>query len=531
MKIVKKLTAMLLASVLMIGSTTAAFAQTAESPNSSETTIIDMTEKPETSVIDSDKNPETTVVDDEELAKPEGGIDLSDIDYTPIDISGYEKWNGKTDMETGKNYYISGTVKLNKTRTVPEGSKLVLTPGSTLLLYKDKTFKVRGSMVIEPKSSFTASGKVHFYGGSTFENYGTVKGTVSSTFNVMSEFINRHDAEMMYSGIVNIYKNGSYINYGKTTLTQNSKLTCTGDFQTPENGKLINKGNFVVTINGRASFAGSFYLYGETLNSGVLIFEKTIKYYKSKSAKLAVSKSSRLIDYRYYTPSTSHKPDKGETSTDAGIKGIDVSYAQGAVNWQKVRQAGIEFAMLRASRGYISEKKPMAQDYTFEYNVTEATAVGIDVGVYHYLYASTVEEAIEEAEFFIQTISPYNITYPVVLDIEEQYQADLGKEKVTAMCKAFLDTIRDAGYYGMIYSNKMWLTNYIDVDKLEGYEVWLAQWNTVPTYDGEFGIWQYSSKGIVSGIDGYVDLNLSYKDYAKIIREGGYNNLAKDEAA
>ena len=169
--------------------------------------------------------------------------------------------------------------------------------------------------------------------------------------------------------------------------------------------------------------------------------------------------------------------------------------------------------MLRASRGYISEAKPMAQDVTFEYNITQATAYNINVGVYHYLYAETVEEARREAKFLLETIKPYNITYPVVLDVEEQYQADLGKEKLTAMCKAFLEEIEDAGYYAMIYSNKTWLTTHLDMNKLKDYDVWLAQWNTVPTYKGNFGMWQYSSKGTVPGIKGAVDLNLSFRDF------------------
>ena len=113
----------------------------------------------------------------------------------------------------------------------------------------------------------------------------------------------------------------------------------------------------------------------------------------------------------------------------------------------------------------------------------------------------------------------------MVLDIEEQSQAKLGKSQVTKIVKAFLDEVNAAGYYAMLYSNKTWLTQYLDMSQLSGYEVWLAQWNTVPTYKGDFGMWQYSCKGIVSGIDGYVDLNLSYKNYAKIIKKGGYNHL------
>ena len=77
----------------------------------------------------------------------------------------------------------------------------------------------------------------------------------------------------------------------------------------------------------------------------------------------------------------------------------------------------------------------------------------------------------------------------------------------------------------MLYSNKTWLTQYLDVSQLSEYDVWLAQWNTVPTYKGNFGMWQYTCRGIVSGIDGFVDLNLSYKNYAKIIKKAGLNNL------
>ena len=89
-----------------------------------------------------------------------------------------------------------------------------------------------------------------------------------------------------------------------------------------------------------------------------------------------------------------------------------------------------------------------------------------------------MSEAKQEAKFFIKTISPYQITYPVVLDVEEQSQANLGKSALTKIVKAFLDEVNAAGYYGMLYSNKSWLTTCLDMSKLTGYEVWLAQCNT-----------------------------------------------------
>ena len=525
MKILNKITALLLASLIAVGSAVPAFAENPAEAGT-ETTILDTADnKPETSIIDADSSkPETSIIEDKEEDKPQSNVDLSDIDYTPVDLTGYIQWDGKAQMIDGKNYYITDNVKVNKHFAVPENTRLVITPGSTLTVYKSKTFRIKGKLLIEPKATLTVSGNFITNNGAAVENFGTLKASVSSKVQIMGEYIVRHGATAIYSGQVNVYKDGMYLNYGQTSLTQNAKMYVTGDFQTPEGGKLLNKGYFAVTISGRASFSGAFYLYGETVNSGVFIFEKTVKYYKAKTARFAVSKSSRLIDYRYYRPVQSTQP------TDTGTKGIDVSYHQGAIDWGKVKLSGIEFAMLRASRGYISEAKPMAQDVMFEYNVTQATAYNINVGVYHYLYADTVAEARKEAQFLLKTIEPYQITYPVVLDVEEQYQADLGKTKLTAICKAFLEEIENAGYYAMIYSNKTWLTTYLDMNELKNYDVWLAQWNTVPTYKGNFGMWQYSSKGIVSGIDGYVDLNIAYKDYAKVIRQNGLNNLKKNAA-
>lgn len=559
MTVTKKITALLLAAAVSIGSAVSAYAEEGGETSildpslttggqNSETSLLDPNDNtggqdPETSVIGTDteadgqKPPETEVIipdEETEEQKPESGVDLSDIDYTPIDLAGYEQWDGKAKMVEGTDYYISGTVKISKNFSLPKGSRLVITPGSNVTIYKDRNVILRGNVVIEPKATLALSGTLTLSSGASLENYGTIQTTVSSVVKIYGEYILRKDSAAVYSGRVNIYKDGIYLNYGGTTLTKSAKLYVTGDFQTPEGGKLINKGYFAVTINGRATFTGALYLYGELINSGVFVFEKNVRYFKSKGSRFAVSKSSRLIDYRYKDPEDIREPEDESdesTATDTGIKGIDVSYAQGAIDWAKVKKAGVEFAILRASRGYISDAKPMMEDVTFQYNVTQATEHGIEVGVYHYLYAYTVEEAREEARFFIETIKPYNITYPVVLDVEEQYQADLGKKQITAMCKAFLEEIEAAGYYPMLYSNKAWLTNFLDMEQLKDYDVWLAQWNTVPTYDGPFGIWQYSSKGIVSGIDGYVDLNLAYKDYAKIIRQGGYNNLKKSADA
>lgn len=509
MKISKRIIALLLSAAIAIsGGISAAAENTAPAAAGNETSVIDAPQKSETEIIM-----------DEFQQGLSDGIDITDTDYTPIDISGCTVWDGKEKPQAGANYCVTGAARITSTVTIPADTTVVIAEGGSLTIYTGGTLNVKGRLLVEKNGELFNSGALYINTDSAFESYGTVKATVSSCTYIKSEYIIRHDSSAVYSGTVNVYNGGVYLNYGASTLTQNAKCLVTGDFQTPSGGRLTNKGFFGVTISGRASFAGMYYLYGKSVNSGVFIFEKDVHYFKSKKASFAVSKSSRLIDYRYYKPSSSGNVDSGE-------KGIDVSYAQGAVDWDMVRFSGINFVMIRASHGRISDSKPTAKDTWFDYNVTEASKAGLDVGVYHYLYAETVEDAIEEAKFFIKTIEPYKITFPVVLDVEEQSQADLGKDEITKICKAFLDEVKAAGYYPMIYANKSWLTYNLDMSQLSDYEVWLAQWYTVPTYTGDFGIWQYSCKGIVTGIDTYVDLNLAYKDYAKIIREGGYNHLS-----
>lgn len=506
MKISKRITALLLSAAIAIsGGISAAAENTAPAAPGNETTVLDVSKKSETTIMD------------ELTAALGGNIDISDTEYTPIDLDGYTVWDGTQKLQAGKNYCITGEARIYSNTTIPEGASVVIAEGGSLKIYTNRTLNVKGKLLVEKNGELLNSGTLYINSTAAFESYGTVKATLSSRTYIKSEYIIRHNSSAIYSGVVNIYNGGVYLNYGSTALTTSAKCLVTGDFQTPSGGKLTNKGYFGVTISGRASFAGAYYLYGKSVNSGVLIFEKEVRYYKSKNASFAVSKSSRLIDYRYYKPASS--------STDTGEKGIDVSYAQGAIDWELVRFSGVSFAMIRASHGYISESRPTAKDTWFDYNITEATKAGLNVGVYHYLYAETVEDAIEEARFFIKTIEPYKITFPVVLDVEEQSQANLGKDEITKICKAFLDEVKAAGYYPMIYANKSWLTYNLDMSQLSDYEVWLAQWYTVPTYTGDFGMWQYSCKGVVTGIDTYVDLNLAYKDYAKIIREGGYNHL------
>ena len=135
-------------------------------------------------------------------------------------------------------------------------------------------------------------------------------------------------------------------------------------------------------------------------------------------------------------------------------------------------------------------------------------------------FEMTVEEAIEEAEFVLDMIEPYDVSYPVVLDIEEVTSdkartADLTKEDYTRNCIAFCETIKDAGYTPMIYGNLKSFLIMLDMEQLEDYQKWFAYYSAPVYFPYEFDIWQYSSKGSVNGIKGEVDLNICMKDLGK----------------
>lgn len=207
--------------------------------------------------------------------------------------------------------------------------------------------------------------------------------------------------------------------------------------------------------------------------------------------------------------------------------GIDVSKHQGVIDWAKVKAVNIAFAMIRAGYGKVSSQK----DSKFEENYKNAKAVGIPVGAYHYSYAKTVEDAKKEAQVFLSWIAGKQFEYPVVFDIEDASQANLGKQLISDIIRAFCSAVESAGYYVSVYANKDWLLNRIDDDVKKKYDTWLAEWREEPTYTGNFGIHQYTSKGSVSGITGNVDMNKSTKDYPGIIKKNGLNGFNKTNNA
>lgn len=189
------------------------------------------------------------------------------------------------------------------------------------------------------------------------------------------------------------------------------------------------------------------------------------------------------------------------------IEGIDVSYAQGKANWTKVKEDGVRFAFIRIGYGRESSQK----DTQFENNYTGAKATEIPIGGYYYSYATTVERAKQEAKACLSMIGDKKFDLPIAYDMEEPSQYALTPTELYDIYYAFANEIIAAGHRCMIYTNLNWMKNKWSKTNIvsDGVKIWMAQYNSTMDYQDKdaIHIWQYSSKGTVSGIIGAVDMN------------------------
>ena len=202
-------------------------------------------------------------------------------------------------------------------------------------------------------------------------------------------------------------------------------------------------------------------------------------------------------------------------------KGIDISYCQKKIDWTKVN---VDFCIIRAGYGRYERQK----DNMFESHYAGAKSRGIPVGVYWYSYAKTPEDAVKEADACLAVIKGKQYEFPIFYDVEEEDVLALGKAKVSAIIKAFLERVEAAGYWVGLYMSANPLTNLVTDTIKNRYSVWVANVGvSKPAYSGSYGIWQYSWKGKLDGVTGDVDLDYCYVDYPAKIKERGLNGFEK----
>ena len=203
---------------------------------------------------------------------------------------------------------------------------------------------------------------------------------------------------------------------------------------------------------------------------------------------------------------------------------------QGTIDWAKAKAGGIKFAILRAG---ISSRA----DKCFTTNYAACENAGIPVGSYWYCTATTVADAKAQAKQFLQVISGKKFAYPVYMDLEEPAQFALGKAKCSELVDAFLTVLEQAGYFAGLYCSTSYLQQYLTDSIRSRYAIWVAQYYTSCTYDGDYGIWQYNVAGNaeydiigqknIPGVSGECDMDYCYADYPSIIKNAGLNGFTK----
>ena len=201
-----------------------------------------------------------------------------------------------------------------------------------------------------------------------------------------------------------------------------------------------------------------------------------------------------------------------------GSRGIDVSTYNGTIDWTAVKNSGISFVIIRCGfRGYT--KGGLIYDSKYKSYIQGATAAGLKVGLYFFSQATNEAEAVEEASLCVNLAQGNTISYPIFIDSEyangaRSGRADgLDKATRTAVCRAFCETIKSAGYTPGVYASKSWLNDKLDANQLSSYKIWLAHYTGQTDYTGKYDLWQHTAKGSVNGIKGNVDLDISYLGY------------------
>jgi lysozyme len=208
-----------------------------------------------------------------------------------------------------------------------------------------------------------------------------------------------------------------------------------------------------------------------------------------------------------------------ENGKSASTEGIDVSSYSGDIDWKKVRESGIDFAMIRVGgRGYGENGEMYTDERALEY-INGAKAEGIKVGAYFFSQAISTEEAIEEADYVKTVLGDIKLDYPVAYDWEIIKDDDARTDNVSAnqateCARAFCDRVKELGYTPILYSPSRELYFKYDLSRLADIDIWYCEYANVPKFYYEFSMWQYSATGTIDGIEGAVDLNVCFTNVA-----------------
>lgn len=390
----------------------------------------------------------------------------------------------------------------------------------------DKTVSVSyGGAQITPKAGFQStidisnlsSGK-HTIKVQEISRYGELICDISTNINIQNK---KYIGEICVDNptLNKSYKNGDTINVTGWAVSndENSVVEIYVDGAFKVNASRHYRGdviNFMKKYENKTQNAG---FISDIIVSGLSDGTHTLTVKEKSRYGDEIVKSE--VKFVVQTPVINNNIPTNNTLT-AGSKGIDVSQFQGDINWAQVANSGIKYAMIRIGyRGY-GKSGGIAEDTKYKDNFKNAKANGLKVGIYYYSTALNTTEAQKDAEYVISLLKKYGyqnqVTMPIAIDLEVNEQtardAKLDKKTRTDVANTFCSIIENNGYTPMVYASKSFLTSNMNASQVN-YDIWVAQYNSKCTYTGNYTMWQYSSSGKVSGINGNVDCNICYKNY------------------
>ena len=400
---------------------------------------------------------EVTVVEEQSDNKDngnEGGENNnnnnSDTVYTKVNIS------GATEVVVGKTITLTA-------QTEPQGGSIKWSSDN------EKVAKVDNQGVVTGVAEGTATIRALCSGAEEVSATCTVTVKKGTTVDGSAKLKDKDGNQMYYKDAAGEYKEATYDDYKKYDKFY-KKSTKVSEYR---------------------------YTGWQTIDGSVYFFDKNGNYVTGE----------QVIQGAKYTFGSD-----GKLSSGSGTMGIDVSKHNGNIDWNAVKNSGVSFVIIRCGyRG--SATGVLVEDPKFRSNIKGAKAAGLKVGVYFFSQAVNEVEAVEEASMAVSLVSGYGLDMPIFLDVESAGgRADgISKDTRTAACKAFCQTVQNSGYSAGIYANKTWLNEKINTSSLTSYKIWLAQYASAPTYTTtRYDMWQYSSKGRISGISGDVDLDIRY---------------------
>ena len=435
------------------------------------------------------------------------------------------EWDGSSELRNNRTYILSTSVETDESIFIPENTVFTVKQGGRLVVNDGAELVIEGGLNLQSGSALFIKGGASVKESGTLSTYGNVETGSEANLEIEGLLDIRPGALVMLHSDSVIGESGQVIDGGQLLLERDSV--------TAQKGALYIENGGALTLGGRLGIAEE----GEFFSNGELTVERRGEAYVSGSMELREGSVLTLsgaivriddgivIDLADHTDLSIYSSKPLEEEDYVMLRGIDVSWVQGDIDWVEVGKSGIDFVIIRAGRGDIDGTGPSMDTY-FPQNIQGALDNGLNAGVYFYSYAQTPEEAETEARFFVELLEGYEITYPVIMDLEEDLEEDTD---VSEIIEVFLEIVAENGYYPMLYSYRARLDYVVDKEITEKYALWVAQFGGErPETDYNYYMWQYSYEGEINGINGNVDFDVAFRDFPAFMRYYGLNKLVSD---